>query len=150
MSEQAAELSAEDRALLEAARAVRAHAYAPYSQFPVGAAVRTERGVFTGVNVENASYPLGSCAERNAVAAAVAAGARRIEAVAVIADTAEPVRPCGGCRQVLHEFGPHARVILASVRGPLELTTLPALLPRAFESVRRPGQGRGAGSGAGG
>jgi cytidine deaminase len=125
-------LTAEDEALLEAAREVRAHAYAPYSKFHVGAAILTDKGRFTGVNVENAAYPLSVCAERNAIAAACAAGARRVDVVAVIADTEQPVAPCGGCRQVIHELGPEARIILASTRGAVRVTTIAELLPGAF------------------
>jgi cytidine deaminase len=122
-----------DEALVEEAIAARERAYAPYSRFRVGAAVRGDDGrVYRGCNVENASYPLSVCAERNAVAAAIAGGARRIEAIAVVADTAEPVSPCGGCRQVIFEFGPGARVILANLRGARLGTTLDALLPRGF------------------
>lgn len=118
--------------LVEAARMARERAYAPYSRFTVGAAVLTEAGVFTGVNVENASYPLSVCAERNAIAAAVGGGARKLLAVAIVADTPKPVTPCGGCRQVIREFGPRAEVYLANLRGALTVTTLDALLPDSF------------------
>jgi cytidine deaminase len=91
--------------LVAAAKAVRERAYAPYSTFPVGAAVLAGDEVFAAPNVENASYPLSVCAERNAVAAAVAAGHRRIDAVAVVGSAEAPTPPCGGCRQVLYEFG---------------------------------------------
>lgn len=128
------ELSREDQELVAHAVTARAHAYAPYSQFPVGAAVRTEKGVFTGVNVENAAYPLGVCAERNAIAAAAGAGARKVEAVAVVADTPEPVSPCGGCRQVIWEFGMEARLILANTEGHSHVCTIAELLPRAFRA----------------
>jgi len=120
------------KSLVAAASDVRDHAYAPYSKFKVGAAVVTEKGVFTGCNVENASFPLSVCAERNAVAAAVAGGARRIFAVAIAADTPEPVSPCGGCRQVLREFGPKAKVYLANLKGDIRTTTVKELLPHAF------------------
>jgi cytidine deaminase len=119
-------------ALLGLARAARERAYAPYSRFKVGAAVATDAGVFVGANVENASYPLSVCAERTAIATAVAAGARRLLAIAVVADTPGPVAPCGGCRQVIREFGPSARVHLANTRGALRTTTIDALLPAAF------------------
>ena len=88
--------------------------------------------VFVGVNVENASYPLSVCAERNAVAAAVAAGERRIEAVAVVGGEREPTPPCGGCRQVLAEFGPDAVVVSESVSGERRTWRLRDLLPHAF------------------
>jgi cytidine deaminase len=92
--------------LLEAAREVRRRAHAPYSAFAVGAAVRDERGrIHVGCNVENASYGLTVCAERNAVAAAVAGGARHIRAAAVVSAARPPASPCGACRQVLAELG---------------------------------------------
>jgi cytidine deaminase len=128
-----------DAALLAAARAVRRRAHAPYSRFHVGAAVRDERGrVHVGCNVENASYGLTVCAERNAVAAAVAAGARALDAVAVVTPARPPGTPCGACRQVLAELGSAAtRVLLAGPRGAVEETTLGALLPRTFRLARR-------------
>lgn len=123
-----------DAALVAAARAVRKNAHAPYSRFHVGAAVRDERGrIHVGCNVENASYGLTICAERNAVAAAVAAGARKVSAVAVVTPTNPPGTPCGACRQVLAEVGtPDTRVLLAGPRGAAEATTLGDLLPRSF------------------
>jgi cytidine deaminase len=122
------------RALLSAARRVRANALCPYSKFAVGAAVLDERGrVHVGCNVENASYGLTVCAERNAVAAAVAAGARRVVAVAVVA---QPMAtPCGACRQVLAQVaGDDAPVLLSAARGQAtpERVRLGDLLPRAF------------------
>jgi cytidine deaminase len=121
-------------ALLRAARAARKHAHAPYSRYRVGAAVRDERGrIHTGCNVENASYGLTVCAERNAVAAAVAAGAKAIRAVAVVTASRPPATPCGACRQVLAELGgPTTRVLLAAPAGKAEETTLGALFPRGF------------------
>lgn len=119
-------------ALVEAARAVRDNAYAPYSGFKVGAAIRTSLGIFVGCNVENAAYPQGTCAEAGAIAAMVAAGAQKIEAVAVYADGPMPIAPCGGCRQKLAEFaGPEVPVTLAG-RDQIVETTLGALLPGAF------------------
>lgn len=119
--------------LVEEARRSAERAYCPYSRFPVGAAVLTDQGaVYAGCNVENASYGLTICAERNAVFQAVAAGSRRIEAVAVFTPTSEPTAPCGACRQVIREFGPRA-VILSVCDGPdRRETTLEALLPNAF------------------
>jgi cytidine deaminase len=120
------------RQLLTAARAVRGRAHAPYSKYRVGAAVLDERGrVHVGCNVENASYGLTVCAERNAVAAAVAAGAKRIRAAAVT--TADGGTPCGACRQVLAELGDAVMPILvARPSGAPRATTLGALLPDAF------------------
>ncbi len=123
------------RRLLAAARAVRQNAHAPYSRFHVGAAVLDERGrVHTGCNVENASYGLTVCAERNAVAAAVAAGARAIKAVVVVTGVRPPASPCGACRQVLAEFATaEVPVVLAPPRGPAARTfRIAELLPDAF------------------
>lgn len=119
-------------ALVAAAREVRANAYAPYSRFRVGAAVLAGGAIYTGVNVENASYPLAVCAERNAVAAAVAAGAGEISAVAVVAGEDEVASPCGGCRQVLNEFGADVLVIAESPGGVRRTWRLSELLPDAF------------------
>jgi cytidine deaminase len=134
------------RRLLAAARKVRARAHAPYSRFQVGAALLDERGrIHVGCNVENASYGLTICAERGAVMAAVAAGARRIVAVAVVTSAAPPATPCGACRQVLAELAPdEAAVFLGGPRAasPMEMTTLGALLPGAFRlRPRRPRSG---------
>jgi cytidine deaminase len=129
--------------LLASARAVRANAYAPYSNFQVGAALLADDGrVFTGVNVENASYGLTTCAERTAMSTAVAQGARAFRAIAVVGpedDVACP--PCGSCRQILHELGREMVVVMASEGGrPLE-RKLSDLLPGAF-GVERLGEGR--------
>jgi cytidine deaminase len=119
--------------LLAAARAARRQAYAPYSGFRVGAAVRAAGRIFSGANLENASYGLTVCAERHAVAAAVAGGARRLQALAVASATRPPTPPCGACLQVLAEFaGPGLPVHLAGSGGSRVETTLGALLPRAF------------------
>ena len=121
--------------LMVAAREAAGRAYAPYSGFPVGAAVLTEDGaVYAGCNVENASYGLTVCAERVAVWAAAAAGQRTVRAVAVTAPKLAAVTPCGACRQVLNEFAPRDGdliVVLDGRHGP-EPAALSALLPRAF------------------
>ncbi|MBD3368256.1 MAG: cytidine deaminase [Candidatus Eisenbacteria bacterium] len=125
----------EDRELLDRARAARDHAHAPYSGFAVGAALETADGrVFTGVNVENASIGLSVCAERNAVAAAVAAGARDFRTLAIVTDAPEPTMPCGVCRQVLWEFGEDLRVLVGTVDGHVAETTLRELYPKPFTS----------------
>jgi cytidine deaminase len=124
----------DDRALFDAAREASSRAYAPYSHFHVGAAVRTGRGqVFRGCNVENASYGVTCCAERSAIFAAVAAEGpgMRLRDVAVYAD-AHSVPPCGACRQVIAEFGPEARVIFPSGGEPVVMR-LDELLPARFE-----------------
>lgn len=124
------------RGLLTAAREARANAYAPYSGFQVGAAVRTASGrVYAGCNVENAAYPQGLCAEAGAIAAMVAAGEHRIVDVLVMSAGPAPVVSCGGCLQKLAEFaGPEARVLSANPDGILTETTLGALLPEAFSA----------------
>ena len=125
------------RLLIEAARAARKHAYAPYSKFKVGAAIEAVDGrVFRGVNVENSAYPICQCAERSALGAAVSAGARRFSALAIVcprADDGSFGAPCGGCRQALSEFGLDLWVILAGPTGKAhEIVSLAQLLPRAF------------------
>jgi len=124
----------ENDSLIAAAWRARDAAYAPYSKFPVGAAVLCEDGrLFTGANVENLSFGLTICAERVAIAGAVAAGVRRLERLAVVADTATPVSPCGACRQVMAEFGV-SEVLLANHSETLAFT-LEELLPRASEGI---------------
>ena len=120
-----------------AARAVRENAYVPYSGFKVGAALLGADGaVYAGCNVENAAYPEGTCAEAGAIAAMVAAGETRIAEAFVIADSPEPVSPCGGCRQKLAEFaGPDTPVTLATLSGKTLCTTVGALLPGAFSDA---------------
>jgi cytidine deaminase len=118
-------------ALVRAAQQARQHAYAPYSAYAVGAAVQTRSGkVFTGANVENASYGLTVCAERVAIWKAVSEGEPDIAALAVVAE--DGARPCGACRQVLHEFGPRARVYLADPNGATRETSAQDLLPDPF------------------
>lgn len=118
--------------LLEAAKKVREHAYAPHSHFKVGAALQTRAGhVYLGCNVENASFGATTCAERNAIAAMVAAGEREIEAIAVYAGSEAPTFPCGICRQVIYEFSGDARVIVADNDAVREVA-ISTLLPEAF------------------
>lgn len=121
--------------LFEAARAAMQNAYAPYSKFPVGAAILTDSGkVFAGANMENASYPEGWCAEVSAIAHMVMGGERRIRQVAVIAEKMPRITPCGGCRQRLKEFGTSDTLVhLCDATGVVETVTLGDLLPKAFE-----------------
>jgi len=127
--------------LLDAARAVRENAYAPYSHFKVGAAVRGASGtIYTGCNVENVAYPEGTCAEAGAIAAMVAAGEVELVEVCVIADADMPVTPCGGCRQKLAEFGRGGvQITMATVDGASEEITLADLLPGAFTAAHMEG-----------
>ena len=123
-----------DQELITLARQARAQAYASYSNFPVGAALLSRSGrVFTGCNVENAAYPLTTCAERTAVTKAVSEGERSFEAIAVV--TATGASPCGACRQILREFaGPDGdlRVIIADLDGNAQTLTIAELLPEGF------------------
>jgi len=123
-----------ETALHEAARAARAQAYAPYSRFRVGAALRTMSGrVFAGCNVENAAYPVGACAEAGAIAAMIAGGERAIAAILVCGEGEALVTPCGACRQRIREFGaPDTAVLVADDAVVRARFTLEALLPHAF------------------
>lgn len=120
--------------LSDLARAVRENAYAPYSHFKVGAALRTPSGqVYSGCNVENVAYPEGTCAEAGAIAAMIAAGETEIVEAYVIADSPHPVPPCGGCRQKLAEFAKSGTpVTLATIDGGEQTVTVADLLPGAF------------------
>jgi cytidine deaminase len=116
------------------AEKARRHAYAPYSNFPVGAALLTKDGtVVHGCNVENASYGLSVCAERNAIWNAVSTGNREFTAIAITAREGHGAPPCGSCRQVLHEFAPNAWVYWRDGKGRLLRRRLKALLPLAFQ-----------------
>ena len=118
--------------LVSAARAAQTRAYAPYSNFRVGAALESESGdVYVGCNVENASYGLTICAERAAVCAAVSAGAQRFRRAVVVSDADPPAAPCGACRQVLAEFGRDFRIEAVGPRG-TATWTMAELLPAAF------------------
>ncbi len=120
--------------LIAAARAAREQAYAPYSRFRVGAALLARDGsIFAGCNVENASYPVSLCAERSALAAAICAGARAFEAIAIVANAASPCPPCGMCRQALVEFADgDLVVVLVAADGGVTEFRLGDLLPEAF------------------
>jgi cytidine deaminase len=119
--------------LVAAARTARANAYAPYSRFPVGAALAMDDGrIFAGCNVENRSYGLTICAERNALAAAVVAGSRHVVAVAVVTDSSPPAPPCGLCLQALSEFAADLPVLLTNVSGERRELKLSDLLPYPF------------------
>ena len=122
--------------LKDIARSVWSNAYAPYSKFKVGVAIKTIDGsIFSGVNVENAAYPEGTCAEAAAIAAMCATGQREIAEVYVIADCEEPVPPCGGCRQKLAEFSkPDVPVTMATISGKEKTTSVRDLLPGSFSN----------------
>jgi cytidine deaminase len=134
------EIGPGDEELVRVASLARQRAYAPYSKYKVGAAIRTKRNkVHSGANVENASYGLSVCAERTAAFAAVNAGDTAFDAMAIVIDDEKLPTPCGACRQVLAEFSPDMRVILATTSGKRKVTTLSALLPDPFlpENLRR-------------
>jgi len=123
-----------DTELIAQARAARAFAYAPYSNFAVGAAVLTADGrVFTGCNIENASYGLTICAERVALFKAISEGVREFRRLALVAETEVLISPCGACRQVLWEFAPDLVIISANYAGEVRIEPLRALLPEPFE-----------------
>lgn len=121
------------RTLLEHAKEARKRAYVPYSGFPVGAALLTKSGkIYEGCNIENASYGLSNCAERTTIFKAISEGETEIEAIAVVAESGQPVPPCGACRQVISEFNPKMRVILGNMRDDVAEYTIDQLLPGAF------------------
>ena len=133
------EIGPGDEELIRVASLARQRAYAPYSKYKVGAAIRTKRNkVHSGANVENASYGMTICAERTAAFAAVNAGDTAFDAIAIVIDDDRLPTPCGACRQVLAEFSPDMRVILATTGGKRKVTTLGELLPDPFlpESLR--------------
>lgn len=128
--------------LMKIACKARQNAYAPYSHFAVGAALLADSGrVYTGCNIENASYGLTCCAERNAIFAAVGAGERRFKMLAVAADSPEPVAPCGACRQVIAEFG-IPLVVMGNLKEATKTMTAEELLPYGFgqESMNNKGE----------
>lgn len=118
--------------LVKLAVRAREHAYVPYSGFKVGAAVQGKSGrIYSGSNIENASYGLSNCAERTAIFKAVSEGEQELTTIAVVADTAEPVSPCGACRQVMSEFG-ITKIILANLHGKQQVLTMEEILPFGF------------------
>lgn len=121
-----------DLALLAFAREAQERAYAPYSDFHVGAAVYAGGEIYQGCNVENAAYGSSVCAERGAAMAAVLAGNTHFDAIAVVGDSEAPTVPCGACRQFLAEFNPEMRVVMGGRLDHVEATTLDELLPDAF------------------
>jgi cytidine deaminase len=121
--------------LMAAAKAVRERAHAPFSHFKVGCAIEDEHGrVYTGCNVENASYGLTLCAERVAVFKAISEGAGKLQRVAVVADTGTLTPPCGACRQILWEFCGDAELVLENLSGTRETMTVKQILPRPFDA----------------
>ena len=124
-----------EKELIEAAIEVREKAFAPYSKFKVGAAVRTKDGkIYTGCNVESASYGLTVCAERVAIWKAVSEGEKEFTEIAVVADTEQLTPPCGVCRQIIWEFCQDIPVIFANLKGKSEIVQMSELLPRAFDT----------------
>jgi len=125
----------EHNKLIAAARQARENAHAPYSNFRVGAALRATSGqVYTGCNVENATYGLTICAERVAVFKAISEGERGFDAIAVVADTDRLTPPCGACRQILWEFCGDLEIVLANLKGQAEVQRMSALFPKPFDA----------------
>lgn len=124
-----------EKELIDAAAEVREKAYAPYSNFKVGAAVETDEGdIYTGCNVESASYGLTVCAERVAIWKGISRGEKKFGRIAVVVDTEELTPPCGVCRQIIWEFCGDVPVILSNLHGKSETVQMSELLPRAFDS----------------
>jgi cytidine deaminase len=124
--------------LIDAAKKVRNNAFAPYSKFKVGAAVLGSSGkIYSGCNVENASFGLTICGERNAIAAAIANGEKKVIAVAIVADTNDLTPPCGACRQVIYEFGKEAEIMLANLKGKRKIFKITDLLQEPFSFKRK-------------
>jgi cytidine deaminase len=121
--------------LIEIAKAARLQSVAPFSKFLVGAAVKTKAGkVYTGCNIESASYGLTVCGERVAIWKALSEGEREFSELAIVADTESLTPPCGTCRQIIHEFCGDATIVLSNLRGETEICTIDELLPRAFDA----------------
>ncbi len=128
--------------LFDLALKVREHAYAPYSSFKVGAALRSASGkIYSGCNVENSAYPEGTCAEAGAIAAMISDGEIEIVEICIVADGTRPISPCGGCRQKLSEFSkPSTKIHLANLDGIIESYTIADLLPYSFSSDYLPNE----------
>jgi cytidine deaminase len=123
--------------LIKKAETARKKAYVPYSHFRVGAALETKDGkIFTGCNIENASFGITICAERVALFKAIAEGAKKFKRIAIVADTREPCPPCGICRQALFEFAPDIEIVMANVKGKSQALRLTSLLPNGFKLKR--------------
>src|SRR4051812_25151994 len=134
-SKTAARIRADVKTMIAMARRARDFAFAPFSRFKVGAAIRTRDGrIYTGCNIENASFSLTLCAERVAAFKAISEGVRDIRQVAIVTDARKLTPPCGACRQILWEFAPHAQVILANVRGRMRKVTVAKLIPQPFDA----------------
>ncbi len=119
--------------LVRAALEAREKAYVPYSNFPIGAALLTKDGqIFSGCNIENASYGLTNCAERTAIFKAISAGHHELKMMVVVADTARPIPPCGACRQVIFEFGEDITIVMRNLQGDSVQYQSRELLPAAF------------------
>ncbi len=128
-------MSDSDNQLIETAKAARLQSLAPFSNFLVGAALQTKAGkVYTGCNIESASYGLTVCAERVAIWKALSEGEREFTDLVVVADTEALTPPCGTCRQIIWEFAKHARIVLVNLRGRREEVSIKDLLPRAFDA----------------
>lgn len=124
-----------EQRLIQEARRARTRAFAPFSKFKVGAALETRSGrIYTGCNIENASYGLTVCAERVAIFTAVAAGERRFQRLAVVAATPRLTPPCGACRQIIWEFCGDIEIVLANLKGKTGVTRMRTLLPRPFDA----------------
>jgi cytidine deaminase len=129
--------------LIEIAKTARLHSVAPFSNFLVGAAIRTAEGkVYTGCNVESASYGLTVCGERVAIWKALSEGEREFAELAIVADTESLTPPCGTCRQIIWEFAKHAKIILSNLKGETQECSIKELLPRAFDARFLSGAGK--------
>ena len=127
-------LSPSEEQLIQRAKEAKKQAYAPYSKFHVGAALTTEDGqIFSGCNVENASYGMTICAERTAIFTAVCHGSRRFDKIVIVSDAEAPVMPCGACRTVLFEFSPDMEVVAVGSSGKIERMKLSKIYPKGFQ-----------------